>query len=233
MLVYFDPWLAGVVLPGADHRRPDRDPVHRHEPEGQRLLHVQASASAEITIFLFGFVVLWCVADRPRHVPARPELELLRPVRVLGPAQAGGAEQRQPVGDHLGQAAARRAARRSGSSARSFGIVLVLFYVFALPVILAKTLLQAASTRSWARSATTSACPVPDDDVAADQDVPALDLQPEVHRRRSRNSCSTSRRRRHAPQAARRADRSPLQHPAAEPRVLVDRRCPDGGRSSA
>ena len=41
MLVYFDPWLAGVVLPEPDHRRADRDPVHRHEPEGQRLLHVR------------------------------------------------------------------------------------------------------------------------------------------------------------------------------------------------
>ncbi len=40
MLVYFDPWLAGVVLPGAHHRRPDLHPVHRQEPEGERLFHV-------------------------------------------------------------------------------------------------------------------------------------------------------------------------------------------------
>ena len=37
-------------------------------------------------------------ADRAGHVPARAELELLRPVRVLGPAQGRAAEQRQPVG---------------------------------------------------------------------------------------------------------------------------------------
>ena len=30
MLVYFDPWIAGVLLPDADRRRPDGDPVHRH-----------------------------------------------------------------------------------------------------------------------------------------------------------------------------------------------------------
>ena len=43
MLVYFDPWLAGVVLPAPDHRRPDGHPLHRHEPEGQRLLHLQGA----------------------------------------------------------------------------------------------------------------------------------------------------------------------------------------------
>ena len=44
----------------AHHRRPDGDPVHRHEPEGQRLLHLPR-AQWEITIFLLGFLVLWCV----------------------------------------------------------------------------------------------------------------------------------------------------------------------------
>ena len=34
MLVYFDPWLAGVVLPGSDHRRTDGDSVYRHQPQG-------------------------------------------------------------------------------------------------------------------------------------------------------------------------------------------------------
>ena len=59
MLVYFDP-VAGRRRPAdADHRRPDGDPVHRHEPEGQRLLHVPRAASGRSAIFLFGFLVLW------------------------------------------------------------------------------------------------------------------------------------------------------------------------------
>ena len=37
--------------------------------------------------FLFGFLVLWVDPDPARHLPARPELELLRAVRILGPAQ--------------------------------------------------------------------------------------------------------------------------------------------------
>ena len=41
MLVYFDPWMAGVVLPSHDHRRPDGHSVHRLQQEGQRLLHLQ------------------------------------------------------------------------------------------------------------------------------------------------------------------------------------------------
>ena len=41
MLVYFDPWLAGVVLPGLIIVGLICIPVHRQEPEGQRLLHVQ------------------------------------------------------------------------------------------------------------------------------------------------------------------------------------------------
>ena len=138
---------------------------------------------AEITLFLFGFVVLWVVADRARHVPARAELELLRAVRILGHPQARGADQRQPVGVHLGARARHGAARRAGSSASCFGIVLVLIYVFALPVILAKWHAQGVLRETGRAALLRQRVPVPDDDVAADQDARALDLQPEVHRR--------------------------------------------------
>ena len=40
MLVYFDPWLAGVVLPSLIIVGLMAIPVHRHEPEGERVLHV-------------------------------------------------------------------------------------------------------------------------------------------------------------------------------------------------
>ena len=59
MLVYFDPWLAGVVLPGPDHRRADRHSLHRQEPEGQRLLHVQRAQGRDhdLPVRLRGSVV--------------------------------------------------------------------------------------------------------------------------------------------------------------------------------
>ena len=109
MLVYFDPWLAGVVLPGPDHRRADRDSLHRQESERKRVLHVRGAEGRDhdLPLRLRRPVVL---ADRARHVSARAELELLRPVRILGHPQAGGVDQRQPVGICLGPRAAHGAA---------------------------------------------------------------------------------------------------------------------------
>ena len=120
MLVYFDPWLAGVVLPGLIIVGLICIPYIDKNPKGNGY-YTFNERKAEITIFLFGFVVLWCVADRARHVPARAELELLRPVRVLGHPQARGADQRQPVGIHLGASCCGPGCRRTGSSARSSG----------------------------------------------------------------------------------------------------------------
>src|SRR5204862_2736665 len=44
------------------------------------------------------------VPDHHRDVPARPELELLRALRILGPEQARSAGQRRPLRADLGQA---------------------------------------------------------------------------------------------------------------------------------
>ena len=193
MLVYFDPWLAGVVLPGLIIVGPDRD--SRTSTRIRRATATTRSTSGrpEITIFLFGFAVLWVVAHRARHVPARTELELLRAVRILGHPQARGADQRQPVRVHLGAAAADRVAAVLAACARSAGILLVLFYVFALPVILAKSLFKTLLRRSWVRRATTSSAFL----FLMMMSLPikmllAVDLQPEVHRGNSRNSSSTS-----------------------------------------
>ena len=97
MLVYFDPWLAGVVLPSLIIVGLICIPYIDKNLEGQRLLHVQRAegGSHDLPVRLRDPVV---VAHRARHVPARAELELLRAVRVLGHSQARGADQRQPVG---------------------------------------------------------------------------------------------------------------------------------------
>ena len=104
MLVYFDPVARRRRAARPDHRRADLHPVRRQEPEGQRLLHVQRAQGRDhdLPVRLRRALVL---ADRARHVPARPELELLRAVRVLGHPQAGGADQRQSVGVLLDPAA--------------------------------------------------------------------------------------------------------------------------------
>ena len=118
MLVYFDPWLAGVVLPGLIIAGLICIPYVDKNPKGQRLLHVQRAQGRDhdLPVRLRRALVL---AHRARDVPPRAELEFLRAVRVLGHPQAGGADQRQPVGVHLGPRAAHGAARRTGSSGRS------------------------------------------------------------------------------------------------------------------
>ena len=137
----------------ADHRGADRDPVHRQERKGQRLLHVQRAEGRNhaVPVRVRRAVVL---ADRAGHVPARSELELLRAVRVLGPAQARGADQREPVGVFLGPRAAAAAAEGAGSVRELPGLLLVLFYVGVLPVILGGSC-SSPTTTSWARRATT------------------------------------------------------------------------------
>ena len=65
MLVYFDPWLAGVVLPGLIIVGLICIPYIDKNPKGNGY-YTFNERKVEITIFLFGFVVLWCVAHRPR-----------------------------------------------------------------------------------------------------------------------------------------------------------------------
>jgi hypothetical protein len=58
MLVYFDPWLAGVVLPGLIIVGLICIPYVDRNPKGSGY-YTFAERKAEITIFLFGFVILW------------------------------------------------------------------------------------------------------------------------------------------------------------------------------
>src|SRR3954463_8358686 len=58
MLVYFDPWLAGVVLPGLIIVGLICIPYIDKNPKGNGY-YTFNERKAEITIFLFGFVILW------------------------------------------------------------------------------------------------------------------------------------------------------------------------------
>jgi hypothetical protein len=58
MLVYFDPWLAGVVLPSLIIVGLICIPYVDKNPKGNGY-YTFAERKAEITIFLFGFVILW------------------------------------------------------------------------------------------------------------------------------------------------------------------------------
>ena len=157
MLVYFDPWLAGVVLPGLIIVGLIAIPYIDKNPKGNGY-YTFNERKAEITIFLFGFVILWVVADRARHVPARAELELLRAVRVLGHPQARGARQRQPVGVHLGARRCARGCRRNWFVREIFGILFVLVYVFVAAGRAGEDVVQALLREARRRRATTWRC---------------------------------------------------------------------------
>ena len=61
MLVYFDPWMAGVVYPGPDHRRPDaRCRIIDTNPKGNGYYTLKERPFAIVT-WLFGFLILWVV----------------------------------------------------------------------------------------------------------------------------------------------------------------------------
>ena len=70
-------------VPEPDHRGPHGHPLHRHQPQGERLLHLQGAQGRDHPLPLrlpdpVG------AARHPGHLPARPQLELLRPLRVRG-----------------------------------------------------------------------------------------------------------------------------------------------------
>jgi hypothetical protein len=58
MLVYFDPWLAGVVLPSLIIVGLIAIPYIDKNPKGNGYFTF-AERKVEITLFLFGFVILW------------------------------------------------------------------------------------------------------------------------------------------------------------------------------
>ena len=116
-----------------DHRRPDRHALHRLQPARATATTPSPSASSPITIVPVRLPGAVGDADRAGHVPARAELELLRPVRVLGPAQGRAAQQRQPVATSSGCSWARHQPMEGMAwFVRELpGIMLVLAYLFA------------------------------------------------------------------------------------------------------
>ena len=93
MLVYFDPWLAGVVLPSIILVGLMAIPYIDFNKKGNGYYTFKRTTLRGVCL------PVWLLAavvghDRARHFPARPELELLWHLRVLGRAQTRSTEQR-------------------------------------------------------------------------------------------------------------------------------------------
>jgi cytochrome b/b6/petD-like protein len=141
MLVYFDPWLAGVVLPSLIIVGLICIPYVDKNPKGNGY-YTFSERKAEITIFLFGFVVLWCSLIVLGTFLRGPNWNFFGPFEYWDIHKLAAL-----TNVNLSEYIWIRMLRTGYPSAwivREIpGILLVLFYVFALPVILARTAFKA------------------------------------------------------------------------------------------
>ncbi len=145
MLVYFDPWLAGVVLPSLIIVGLMAIPYIDTNPKGNGY-YTFNERKAEITLFLFGFVVLWTSLIvlgtflrgpnwnffGPFELWDIHKLEALTNVQLSEYVWVRG----------LGQALPENILLRE-----SVGILITIAYVAVLPVALAKTALKRYYTK--------------------------------------------------------------------------------------
>src|SRR3954454_12296815 len=136
MLVYFDPWLAGVVLPGLIIAGLIAIPYIDKNPKGNGYFTFN-ERKAEITIFLFGFVVLWCSLIILGTFLRGPNWNFFGPFEFWDIHKLA-ALTNVNLSEYIWVRLLRTSYPSNWFIREIFGILLVLFYVFALPVMLAK-----------------------------------------------------------------------------------------------
>jgi hypothetical protein len=137
MLVYFDPWLAGVVLPGLIIVGLICIPYVDRNPKGNGY-YTFAERKAEITIFLFGFAVLWASLIVLGTFLRGPNWNFFGPFEYWDIHKLA-ALTNVDLSEYIWVRMLRTGLPSSWFVREIFGILLVLFYVFALPVILARS----------------------------------------------------------------------------------------------
>lgn len=140
MLVYFDPWLAGVVLPGLIILGLMAIPYIDPNPRGNGYYTFE-QRKAEIVIFLFGFVVLWCSLIMLGTFLRGPNWNF------FGPFEYWDIHKLEPLtnvnlSEYIYVRALRTGLPQHWFVRELFGIVLVVGYIFVLPVILGRTWLR-------------------------------------------------------------------------------------------
>jgi cytochrome b/b6/petD-like protein len=136
MLVYFDPWLAGVVLPGLIIVGLICIPYIDRNPKGNGY-YTFAERKAEITIFLFGFVILWASLIVLGTFLRGPNWNFFGPFEFWDIHKLA-ALTNVNLSEYIWVRLLRTSYPSSWFIREIFGILLVLFYVFVLPVILAR-----------------------------------------------------------------------------------------------
>jgi hypothetical protein len=140
MLVYFDPWLAGVVLPSLIIVGLIAIPYIDKNPKGNGY-YTFAERKAEITLFLFGFVILWCSLIVLGTFLRGPNWNFFGPFDYWDIHKLE-ALTNVNLSDYLWVRMLGVGLPAHWFVRELVGIVLVLVYVFVLPVVLGKTLLK-------------------------------------------------------------------------------------------
>jgi Cytochrome b(C-terminal)/b6/petD len=136
MLVYFDPWLAGVVLPGLIIVGLIAIPYIDKNPKGNGY-YTFNERKTEITLFLFGFVILWVSLIVLGTFLRGPNWNFFGPFEFWDIHKLE-ALVNVNLSEYIWVRALSTGLPSNWFVREIFGILLVLFYVFALPGILAK-----------------------------------------------------------------------------------------------
>ena len=140
MLVYFDPWLAGVVLPSLIVVGLMAIPYIDTNPKGNGY-YTFSERKAEITLFLFGFVVLWSSLIVLGTFLRGPNWNF------FGPYEYWDIHKLEPLtnvqlSEYVWVRGLGRPLPENWLIREFFGILLVLAYVTVVPVMLARTVLR-------------------------------------------------------------------------------------------
>ena len=136
MLVYFDPWLAGVVLPSLIIVGLMAIPYIDKNPKGNGYFTFN-ERKAEVTIFLFGFVVLWSSLIILGTFLRGPNWNFFGPFEYWDIHKLEALTSVQ-LSEYIWVRGLGMALPDNWFIREMFGILLVIGYVAVLPVALAK-----------------------------------------------------------------------------------------------
>ena len=137
MLVYFDPWLAGVVLPSLIIVGLIAIPYVDKNPKGNGY-YTFNERKTEITVFLFGFVILWSSLIVLGTFLRGPNWNFFGPFEFWDIHKLE-ALVNVNLSEYIWMRGFRTGLPTAWFVREIFGILFVLVYVFVLPVVLAKS----------------------------------------------------------------------------------------------
>jgi hypothetical protein len=140
MLVYFDPWLAGVVLPSLIIVGLIAIPYIDKNEKGNGYYTI-AERKAEIVLFLFGFIILWCSLIVLGTFLRGPNWNFFGPFEYWDTHKVE-ALTNVNISEYVWVRGLGTGLPSFWLVREIFGIIIVLVYLFVLPVVLAGTWLK-------------------------------------------------------------------------------------------